>query len=397
MENPNVGNAVSRIAILLEYPTVNGGENSMLAVLKHLLDGGASNSGFEFCVLGPTEGAMAQRVAQLGIPSYELNLTADDGLRLPRDKAIPRLIEAAGKSGAHLLHGNSLAMGRLLGAASRQHSGIVATAHLRDIMKLSRAAISDLNANRQLIAVSEATLKFHVIQGLDERVGSVIHNGIDVDDFVADNSTGMQIRQELGISDDAIVLLTVGQIGLRKGLDTLAEAGRMLAGRTKGIHWLLAGERFSQKAESVAYEANVLSVLESCRPELVLHQLGYRRDVPALMQAADILVHAARQEPLGRVLLEAAASGLAIVATNVGGTGEILTHRKSALLVPVDSPEAIADAVDDLIGNVDLRMRLAVAAREKVRAEFGIARSAESLVNVWKSVLREAEKTPGAP
>lgn len=387
VQGPVAGDAVRRIAILIEYPSVNGGENSMLAVLKHLLGHGVLESGIEFCVLGPCVGPMAQRVKELRIPFVDLSLFGSDGVRLPREEAILRLREVVAESGANLVHGNSLAMGRLLGAASRQNSSFVSTSHLRDIMKLSRAAISDLNANRKLIAVSEATLQFHINQGLDASVGSVIHNGIDVDDFVADASAGKRIRAELGIADDAVVLLTVGQIGLRKGLDTLAEAGRRLATMRPGIHWLLAGERFSQKAESQDYEANVCSVFSSCEPQLKLHRLGYRDDIPALMQAADVLVHGARQEPLGRVLLEAAASGLAIVATDVGGTREILAHRDSALLVPADSALSMAEAVADLIDHAALRTRIADAAQRKIRSDFVISRAAEALISVWRSVL----------
>jgi len=378
---------VRRIAILIEYPTVNGGENSMLAVLKHLLDKGVPDYGIEFCILGPSTGPMAQRVAELEIPFVELSLFGSDGVRLPREEAISRLLDAADRSGAHLVHGNSLAMGRLLGAAARQAASFVSTSHLRDIMKLSRAAISDLNANRKLIAVSEATLQFHINQGLDASVGSVIHNGIDVDDFAADASAGKRIRAEFGITDDAIVLLTVGQIGLRKGLDTLAEAGQRLTKMRPGIHWLLAGLRFSQKSESLEYEANVLSTFSSCEPELKLHRLAYRDDIPALMQAADVLVHGARQEPIGRVLLVDAASGLAIVATDVGGTTEILTNRESALLVPPGSSQSMAEAVADFIDHAELRARLAGAAKTKVRCDFGISRAAEELISVWRSVL----------
>ena len=247
-----------RIAILVEYPTVNGGENSMLSVLSYLLSGQSVEAGLEFCVLGPAQGAMADRVSELGVPITELNLFDGAGRRLPKDQAIPRLLEAAEYSGASLVHGNSLSMGRLLGAATRAHPSLVATAHLRDIMKLSRAAISDLNATRQLLAVSKATLAFHVGQGLDDFVGAVIHNGIDVDAFAVERSAGLRIRRELGIPEDAIVLLTVGQIRLRKGLDTLAEVAQRLAELRPGIHWLLAGERFSQKAESVEFEAQVL-------------------------------------------------------------------------------------------------------------------------------------------
>ncbi len=391
VSSPDLRDTMHRIAILVEYPTVNGGENSMLAVLSHLLGNKSPETGLEFCVLGPTQGAMADRVSAMGVPIFELNLFDDSGLRLPRERSIPRLLAAAQLSGANLVHSNSLSMGRLLGAASRARPQFVATSHLRDIMKLSRAAISDLNANRQLIAVSDATLAFHVGQGLDEAVGAVIHNGIDADVFAAEESAGLRIRRELGIPEDAVVLLTVGQVGLRKGLDTLAEVARRLVDLRPGIHWLLAGERFSQKAESVEFEARVLREFSACSPTVKLHRLGYREDIPELMRASDLLVHGARQEPLGRVLLEAAASRLAIVATDVGGTGEIICHNESGMLAPVDSSEAITAAIVRLIDDKSLREQLAASAHLKIRSDFGIAKSAESLVKVWKSVISAAE------
>jgi glycosyltransferase involved in cell wall biosynthesis len=380
-----------RIAILVEYPTVNGGENSMLAVLAHLIAAQNVRCDFESCVLGLSEGAMAERVSELGIPITPLNLFDEAGFRLAKERAIPRLLQAAAASGADLVHGNSLAMGRLLGAAAREHPQLVATSHLRDIMKLSRAAISDLNANRRLIAVSDATLKFHAGQGVDESIGVVLHNGIDGDAFAANQSAGWRIRNELGIPEYAMVLLTVGQIGLRKGLDTLAAVAQRLAEIHPQIHWLLAGERFSQKAESVEFEASVLRDFSACEPALKLHRLGYRNDIPDLMQASDLLVHGARQEPLGRVLLEAAASGLAAVATDVGGTSEIIVDGESGVLVPPDSVSAMTEAISGLIANAGRRTQLAAVAHRRIRNDFGIAESAESLAGVWESAILTAD------
>ena len=96
-----------RIAILVEYPTVNGGENSILAVLGHLLNRQSPEAEFEFCVLGPSKGAMADRASNLGIPIVELNLFDDSGIRLPKEQAIPRLLDAAETSGADLIHGTA--------------------------------------------------------------------------------------------------------------------------------------------------------------------------------------------------------------------------------------------------------------------------------------------------
>ncbi|MGZ0174350.1 MAG: glycosyltransferase family 4 protein, partial [Planctomycetales bacterium] len=145
------------------------------------------------------------------------------------------------------------------------------------------------------------------------------------------------------------------------------------------------------KSESVEFEANVLRDFSACEPALELHRLGYRDDIPDLMQAADLLIHGARQEPLGRVLLEAAASGLATVATEVGGTSEIIVDGESGVLVPPDSVAAMTDAISGLIANAGRRMELASAAQLRISTDFGIANSAESLASLWRSAISNAE------
>jgi len=103
------------------------------------------------------------------------------------------------------------------------------------------------------------------------------------------------------------------------------------------------------------------------------------------------LVHPARQEPLGRVLLEAAAAGRAILATDVGGTGEILTDGRTSILVPADDPAALADELARLAANPNLRTRLGTAASEQVAERFPINAAAEGLVAAWRETLAELD------
>jgi glycosyltransferase involved in cell wall biosynthesis len=287
-------------------------------------------------------------------------------------------------------------MGRLLGAAAAQIS-CPTTTHLRDILKLSKAAIRDLNLNSRLIAVSHATRHFHVGQGLTAKRSVVIHNGVEIP-----TDSGVlpvirdRVRQQLGIPAASDVLLTVGQIGLRKGLDTLAEVATLLAERGRTLHWLIAGERFSQKQESIDFEEQVFSTFSDAAPTVTAHRLGYRTDVPDLMQAADLLVHGARQEPLGRVLLEASAMKLPIVATDVGGTREILKHDVSGLIVPADDPDATAEAIERLLDDSTERRRIAGAASQRVAGHFTAERSATQLLELWQTVVEEKKSRPEA-
>lgn len=377
MDNENV----KRVAILFEYPSVNGGENSMLAALQYLTSSAAAE--FSFAAIAPESGMLAGRLDDLGIERHSLSMFADDGQRRPRDAVEVDIRAAVNKLRPDVLHGNSLSMGRWLGRMS-DSLDVPMTAHLRDIMGLSKAAIRDLNRNARLIAVSNATRDFHVQQGIDPERICVVRNGIDAENFARCETARQTIRAELGIPEKAVAVLAAGQIGLRKGLDTLAAAAVELSTTHAGIHWLLAGKRFSTKTESIEFERAVDQQFRSADARLTYHRLGWRSDMSRLMSAADILVHAARQEPLGRVLLEAAAAGLAIVATDVGGTSEILHHEESALLVPADQPQPMTAAIKRLVENLDERSRFGHAARLRIQSDFRLDSSAKCLSAGWR-------------
>jgi glycosyltransferase involved in cell wall biosynthesis len=101
-----------------------------------------------------------------------------------------------------------------------------------------------------------------------------------------------------------------------------------------------------------------------------------------------LLVHAARQEPLGRILLESAASGLAVVATDVGGTREIFpTESEAAWLVPADDVPAIESAMHTLLVDDTRRRALGAAARRRAESHFDIRQAAARLVGIYESVI----------
>jgi glycosyltransferase involved in cell wall biosynthesis len=161
----------------------------------------------------------------------------------------------------------------------------------------------------------------------------------------------------------------------------------MLAAKLPELHCLIVGERHSEKGESRQFEAELHRAAEGLSGRL--HFLGYRNDVPQLLRELTILVHPARQEPLGRVLLEAAASGVATVATDAGGTREIFPpEADAAVLVAPDDPQALAEAVLDLITDPSRRMQIAVASRRQMEEAFDIRRTIAGLVRHYREVLQ---------
>ena len=376
---------VSRsIAILFEYPTLHGGERSMLLVLERL-----NRSQFVPTALAPPSGPLASELATRHVRHVPLAIHRSDGSRLPREEVRHHITECIDQLAPDLAHANSLAMGRLLGSVA-ERTKVPCTSHLRDIIGLSRGAVADLNRNQALIAVSQATREFHLSQGIESNSFAVIPNGINCDQFRPRTKTGVLCR-ELKVPPSSFVILSVGQICLRKGQDVLAAAAPAIVKQIPNAHFVFAGLRSSTKAETIVYEQNLTAKFAEAGIAGRLHRVGYRNDVARLMNEADLLAHPSKQEPFGRVLLEAAASGLPIVAANVGGTGEIVTDGKSARLIESGDSAALAAAVAEMATMPDRRRQFAQSARDRVAADFTPQAAVDGLVGVWERVCGNAE------
>ncbi|CAN5723732.1 MAG: glycosyltransferase family 4 protein [Pyrinomonadaceae bacterium] len=115
---------------------------------------------------------------------------------------------------------------------------------------------------------------------------------------------------------------------------------------------------------------------------------GHVRDIFQLLAATDIAVHASVQpEPFGRVIGEAMISGVAVVATKAGGAAEIVRHEETGLHVPMGDADAMAQAIQRLLGDLQLRRLLGLRAREFALREFRPALHAEKVVEIYHKVL----------
>jgi glycosyltransferase involved in cell wall biosynthesis len=367
------------VLILCEYPTLSGGERSMLTALE-----GVARAGFVPAVLAPPEGPLAQTLAARGIELVGLATRDPLGGHRPQAAVRQELAALLARRRPSLVHANSLAMGRLAGPVT-QSLRLPSLTHLRDILRLSRQAIADLNCHTRLLAVSEAVRRFHTAHGLADEKTFVLHNGVDLERFRPGPPTGY-LHEELGLPPEAPLVTAIGQIGIRKGFDVLLRAAVLVSKKWPSIHYLLVGQRWSEKAESRRFEAD-LHQWATARLGGRVHFLGLRADVDRLLREVTILAHPARQEPLGRVLLEAAASGAAVVATDVGGTREVFPpDSHAARLVPPDEPECLADAMLELLGDGSLRTRLGAAARRRAETAFSAERATAGLVEHYRQV-----------
>lgn len=366
-----------RLGILCEYGSLLGGEQSLLAVFDNLLPRGAIEP-VVFCPpSSPLEGALQQRGVRVAHSIGHVTATS-------RPEGWNDLLRIADQFNLELLHANSLSMSRRLSRLA-PHIRVPCTGHVRDICRLSSAALRDLQQLRGLVAVSHATRDALTEQGLPAGLTEVIYNGVDPRAWAA-TAPGLSLRAQLNLPPDAVLIGTVGQICLRKGQLDAARAILPLFDRFPQLHWLLIGERHSAKAESVAFDADIDEIVRGAGHGSRLHRLGTRADMACVYHSLDLLLHAARQDPFSRVLLEAAVCSVPIVTTDVGGTREMLTDD-DAWIVPARSPDALSDALADALANPAVAAVRAARAAAQVAACFPVAASADRLLKWWRGHL----------
>lgn len=369
------------VLVLCEYGSLNGGERSLLAVAD-----GVRAAGYELQVAAPAAGSLAAALAQRNLCVLPLDLHDAQGRRHNLDLCRQRIRATIRAVKPDLVHANSLSMSRLSGPVAAALN-LPSIGHLRDIVNVTAAAVADLNQHTRLLAVSRATRDWWLAAGLSEAKTCVLYNGVDLTRFCPRPASGC-LHRELGLPAEACLVGAIGQAGMRKGLHTLLAAAAIVIRAVDHAHFVIVGQRYSQKQEALDYERQ-LQAAATAEPLLGhVHFLGVRQDVDRLLNEFTVLAHAARQEPLGRVLLEAAAAGAPVVATDVGGTSEIFpAGTDSALLVPPDDAGSLAAAIIRLLWDAERRAAIAVAARQRAEQAFDARRAAEDLIAHYRGLI----------
>ena len=193
---------------------------------------------------------------------------------------------------------------------------------------------------------------------------AAIGNGVDPDLFQpADTASAVRAsRQQLDLpaaNPNQPVIAMIGRLVAEKGYLELIEAMRSV----EATLWII-GERLDSD-----HAGDVGVALQACRDDPVLanriRSLGYRQDVPQVLQAADIFVLPSHREGMPRSIIEAMMTGLPVVATDIRGSRELVVDGETGLLVPVRRPTALADALRRLVNDEALRRKMGVAGRSR--------------------------------
>jgi glycosyltransferase involved in cell wall biosynthesis len=201
-----------------------------------------------------------------------------------------------------------------------------------------------------------------------------IYKGHDLDWY---DATPADLHRE-DIPDDAFVVACVANYRPRKGIELLVEAIGTLPADWN-VHLMLVGNMESERLDAAIARS-------SCADRI--HRLGHRVDAPSLSAACDVFVlPSIKREGLARSLIEAMVYRRPCVATNCGGSPELIVDGESGLIVPAGDSTALAAAISKLHQDSALREQLGNAARERIRTHFRIEDTIAQTLDVYRSLV----------
>ena len=220
--------------------------------------------------------------------------------------------------------------------------------------------------------------QIRAIPGLDARKIEPIQNGVDTRRFFVPE-VRQSVRKELGLAPGDAVIIFAGRLEVMKRVDVLLSALAAQLAQFPNTHLLIVGEG-TLKSELMA-QAQGLGIADHVR------WLGFRRDVPQLLAAADIYAQSSNNEGLSLSILEAMAAGKTIVSTDVGAAREVLEHDITGLIVPPDDTTKFAASLRTVLDDPQKASHLAQNARRVVNDQFSVEKMADSYNQAYQRLL----------
>jgi glycosyltransferase involved in cell wall biosynthesis len=375
------GMAVKRLRVLQVVRPVQGG------MRRHVLDllEGLLEDGHEVTVACPRDGGLYE-VLHGVVPVVEVELS--DGVKPMADARaivqLQRLLQRGRFDVVHLHGAKAGYVGRMAVRLLSRRPGVVYTVHnqvlpqrpvLKRVMQvLERRLAADVD---RVITVSHALgREVHGGHRVPAERLVTIHNGVETPPPLSRE----QARAVLCCEGERLVIGAIGRMVPEKGFDVLIEAFLQLLGRGVDAELVLMGD------------GPCLSEYQALAGKAGLSRMRFLGEVPQagrLLQGVDVLVQPSRAEGLGLVPIEAMLAGRPVIASDVGGLPEVVTHGETGLLVPPGDVAALVEGLALLADRADLRVRMGEAGRERARRCFSRQAMVEATLREYRAVVAE--------
>lgn len=374
------GDAPIRVAYLVEQILPGGAERQLFNLLQSV-----DQSRFDLSIVaGAGSGFMLDEYQRLGIPITFVK-SARGGGKL----ATMGAVNAVRRGRPHVLHGFQFTANAWGAAARLTFGSIVFIAGARGMQpdltlsqRLARDAIRRCADHVVTNSVAQTAELYDA--GIPSRRVSVIPNGVDISRFPYPGDR-QAARSALHLPANGPVIGMVASFYPVKRWDVFLSAAARVARQRPDVNIVCIGEGSLRPA--IEESARRLGISGQTR------FTGARRDVPALLPGLDVLALSSDTEGLPNSVLEAMASGLPIVATDVGGVAEAVDEGRTGLLTPRADSAAMADGILSLLDKPRRAEEMGAAGRARVEADFSMDTATKATMDLYERLLTQS--SPG--
>lgn len=342
-------------------------------MLKRLIEAHRDQPGIEHSVISLTDkGVLGDRLAKQGVAVHCLGMSSI--IKGPATLLkLRKLLQTLRPDVVHTWMYHADLLGGLA-ARSLGISNLVWCVRSTDIRKggskvtlLIRKLCARLSWRlpRVIVCAADASRKVHEAVGYAPNKMRVIPNGFEIEKLFSLGSKGSRIRDELGISKDCTMVLSVGRYNPVKDHKTFIEAACKVAAQRSYVRFILVGRDLEHS------NSELMALLNASGQAEAFYLLGERNDVPACMLASDIFCLHSVTEGFPNVLGEAMAVGLPCITSDVGDAAYLLNNPE--WVVPAASSERLADKLDAILSlPAEEREALGKSAASRIREHFNM-------------------------
>jgi len=229
--------------------------------------------------------------------------------------------------------------------------------------------------------------KFIIFQNPDDRQKMLVTKIIQKENSTVIRGSGVDIQKFLYTPYQEIsappIILFPSRLVKEKGIEDFIAAAKILKGRGVAARFQVAGKTYPDNSRSLTEEE-----MQAAHDAGTIEWLGQVSDMPGLLRRAMMVVLPSYYgEGVPKVLLEAAATGRPIITCDAPGCREAVAHDGNGLLVPPQSPEALADVIESLITDVDKRAAFGQAGRKRMEEDFNTDKVVSETLGVYQKVI----------
>lgn len=370
---------MTRILFVSLEGRIAGAEQSLLLLVKYL------RKDYLCIVACPSQGRLARHLAEIEVESFDLPrppsrfyFRSSWLLHLVRTSF--RVCKIARKVKPKVVHANGFyAVVVSVFAALVTCRSLVW--HARDMARFGLTSrICSLFCKR-VIAVSGGVKNYLIAQGVRPERIDVVHNGVEVSDF--DCLPLKTIEPALACA--RIRFASIGQFVPWKRQTLFLEAAQKLVHKGVDAAFLLIGDDIFGR--DLRYKSSLLNAMRNSGIAQRVSYLGWRENMEDVWQKVDCLVHTADPEPFGRVIIEAMAHMIPVIAVNNCGPSEIIQNGKTGILFNANDPDELSEAMLKIAGDEAFARRLALAGYEQAILHFSAKGTAGRVRKIYEQVL----------